>query len=155
MPSHPQLTELLSAIQPTLSTLEGGYCIIGSSALVLAGIHIEKVSDLDILTSWEDADRLKSVWAERRKAYTPEQTSLFRSNFARFSFKTMDVEVMGDLEVNKNGTWQKLVVYDFMEVSIAEHLVRIPTLAEQKRIFTWFGREKDLRKADLINEMSD
>ncbi|MCU0354214.1 MAG: hypothetical protein MUD08_10825 [Cytophagales bacterium] len=151
MSNQEKLAELFAVLHPALFMLEDEYFVIGSSALVLTGVETNAVSDLDILTSWADADRLKLLWADRRKAsHSPENALLFRSNFARFAFETMDVEAMGDLEINRGGSWQRLRILDFMEVPVADHTVRIPTLAEQKRIFLLFGRQKDLSKADLI-----
>lgn len=140
----------LSEISDDLAKLKENWFIIGSSALVLSGIDIG-VDDIDLLTSTDDASFLKEIWKEKvYKTYQPKQGDRFRSNFGRFKFSEMDVEVMGDLEVNKNGVWEKLVVNQFNEISVGNLKVKIPTLKEQKRIFEYFGREKDLRKAMLI-----
>ena len=151
MSNQEKLAELFAVLHPALSMLDDEYFVIGSSALALAGIETNAVPDVDILTSWADAERLKLLWADRRKAsYSPENASLFRSNFARFGFGTIDVETMGGLEIKRGGCWQRLHILESMEVSVAGHMVKIPTLAEQKRIFLLFGRQKDLLKADLI-----
>ena len=84
---------------PALSQLEDDYFLIGSSALALTGINIASTNDIDILTSHKNADELKINWSNRLKtSYQPEGVSLFRSNFARFDFDAMDVEVMGELK---------------------------------------------------------
>src|SRR6187402_3009245 len=99
---------------PALSRLEDDYFLIGSSALALTGINIASTNDIDILTSRKNADDLKLSWSSRLKAnYQPDGGSLFRSNFARFDFSTMDIEVMGALEVKKNNTWIPVIVQDY------------------------------------------
>lgn len=140
----------LSEVHEDLSLLKDDWFIIGSSALALSGIEIE-VDDVDLLTSTADASFLKELWKEKaHQTYEPKLGEVFRSNFGRFQFSKMDVEVMGNLEVNKNGVWEKLVINAFEAVSIGDFSVKIPTKQEQKRIFEYFGREKDLKKATLI-----
>jgi hypothetical protein len=148
-----KVTELLALIYPDLQQLENDYFIIGSGAMLLSDITIPIVTDLDLLMSAADADKLKYKWSQRmRKGFSPENQHLFRSNFARFDFGEIDIEVMGDLEVNKNNLWQRVSVERLMEVSIEGMKIKIPTLQEQKRIFMLFGREKDVAKANQIEE---
>ena len=136
-----------------LSKLQDPFYIIGSSALVLAGIPLETTDDIDLLTSNRDADYLKKLWqAHKLREYSPKDSDKFRSDFGRFRWEGVLVEVMGDLEVFDTGNWQKLEITDYFEVSIHQLSIRIPTLREQERIFRLFGRAKDLAKADLITK---
>jgi hypothetical protein len=146
--------ELLTLIYPDLQQLENDYFIIGSCALLLSDITIPIITDLDLLMSAADADTLKHKWLHRIwKNFSPENQHLFRSNLSRFDFGELDVEVMGGLEVNKNNQWQRVSVECVMEISIEGRKIKIPTLQEQKRIFMLFGREKDLTKAKMIEEL--
>lgn len=136
--------------------LKDNHFVIGSCAMILSGIPINQTSDLDLLVSNEDAEILKLLWANRmKKNYVPSDTHLFRSNFGRFDFGDLDVEVMGGLEVFKNNAWAALQVENFIEVSFRAQKIKIPTLEEQRRIFNFFGREKDLVKAKLIETYSN
>jgi hypothetical protein len=146
-----KVIELFALIYPDLQQLENNYFVIGSCAMLLSDITIPIVTDLDLLMSSTNADKLKHKWSHRmRKGFTPENQHLFRSNFARFNFGDLDVEVMGDLEVNKNNQWQPVWVEQAMEISMEGMKIKIPTLQEQKRIFMLFGRDKDIIKADQI-----
>jgi len=136
---------------PALSQLEDDYFLIGSSALALTGVNITSANDIDILTSHENADDLKSSWSNRLKAnYQPDGGSLFRSNFARFDFDIMDIEVMGDLEVKRNNTWIPVTVKDYFLFEENGYQIKIPTIEEQKRILHLFDRTKDKEKLKLI-----
>ena len=136
---------------PTLSQLEDDYFLIGSSALALTGINIASTNDIDILTSQKNTDELKINWSDRLKAnYQPQDVSLFRSNFARFDFDTMDVEVMGGLEVKKTNDWIPVTIEDYFLYEKDGYQVKIPTLEEQKRILLLFDRGKDREKLKLI-----
>jgi histidyl-tRNA synthetase len=146
-----KVLELLALIYPDLEQLKNDYFIIGSCAMLLSDITVPIVTDLDLLMSSTDADTLKHKWSHKmRKAFSPENQHLFRSNFGRFDFGELDVEVMGDLEVCKNNEWLPVLVNQTTDVSINEMRIKIPTLAEQKRIFLLFGRKKDVAKAEQI-----
>jgi hypothetical protein len=148
-----KVTELLALIYPDLQQLENDYFIIGSCAMLLSGLPISTITDLDLLMSSSDAAKLKHKWIHRiKKNFSPENQHLFRSNFARFDFGDLDVEVMGDLEVNKKNQWQRVLVEQVKEISIENMKIKTPTLQEQKRIFLLFGREKDIAKANQIEE---
>ena len=131
--------------------LRENHFVIGSCALILSGIPIVKTADLDLFVSQEDAENLKLVWASRlRVNYIPADTHLFRSNFGRFDFGDLDVEIMGGLEVIQNDEWKSLQIKNYVEILLGEQKIKIPTLQEQRRIFYFFGREKDKLKAQLI-----
>lgn len=137
---------------PALGQLEDDYFLIGSSALALTGINIASADDIDILTTRKNAEQLKLSWSNLLKAnYQPEKKLLFRSNFARFDFGSMDIEVMGDLEVKKINRWMPVVVQDYFLYEKDGYQIKIPTLEEQKRILLLFDRSKDKEKLKLIN----
>lgn len=142
----------ITAISEDLAKLQDPFWVVGSSALVLGGIQLESIDDLDLFTSSRDADFLKQLWQTNKlEDYSPAHADRFLSNFGRFKFGEILIEVMGELKVFHENKWQKLEVKEWQIVKINEELsVKIPTLTEQYRIFMLFGREKDLKKANLI-----
>jgi len=138
---------------PALSQLRDEFFIIGASALILSDLPINDTKDIDLLTSSRDADKLKEFWKERKLNYNPEDTTRFKSNFARFQFGFLDVEVMGDLEVYSKGQWRKVVINNFKTVPLAGSQIKVPTLVEQVRILQLFGRQKDIDKIVLVKKM--
>jgi hypothetical protein len=149
-----RISEVLSELQPGLAQLHDDYYIIGASALVLSGVAVPETADIDLLTSAEDADRLKEIWKDYRREYHPKGKQKFRSNFARFNFTLMDVEVMGDLEVFLDTSWERLKVHHFTHHQVKETVIKIPTLQEQIRILKLFNRPKDLEKVKWIEGVS-
>ena len=148
-----KIKKSIAFLADDLSKLQDPFYIIGGSALVLTGIPLETTDDIDLLTSNRDADYLKRLWqAHKVGEYSPKDSDKFRSNFGRFQWNAVLVEVMGDLEVFDGGEWRQLQITDYFEVSIHQLSIRIPTLKEQERIFRLFGRAKDLAKADLITK---
>lgn len=142
----------IAAISEDLAKLQDPFWVIGSSALVLGGVRLESIDDIDLLTSSRDADFLQQIWQTNRlDDHSPAHADRFLSNFGRFKFGEILIEVMGELKVFHENKWQKLEVIEWKIVEINEELsVKIPTLTEQYRIFMLFGREKDIIKANLI-----
>ena len=147
-----KIETLLAEISPVLETLKDEWFIIGASALILSDVTISDTKDLDLLTSRRDAAYLKTAWKERILDHTPADSDLFRSNFARFHFTTLDLEVLGGFEVNKGGKWIPLTVQEHYRIDYPAFSIKIPSLSEQKRILVFFGRPKDLTRIKLINQ---
>ncbi len=147
-----RIQKSIESIADDLTQLQDQFYLVGSSALVLAGIELENIDDLDLLTSSRDADFLKQRWKTNKlEDYSPAHADKFLSNFGRFKFGEILIEVMGELKVFHENEWQILSINAWQEVVINEKVsVKIPTLTEQYRIFKLFGREKDLKKANLI-----
>lgn len=147
-----KIKKSIEIIADNLAQLQDPFYIVGSSALVLAGIQLENIDDVDLLTSSRDADFLKQRWKKHKlEDYLPAHADKFLSNFGRFKFGEVLVEVMGELKVFHENQWQVLEIKEWQEIEINEKTsVKIPSLKEQYRIFNLFGREKDIKKANLI-----
>ena len=135
---------------PTLKQLKDDFYIIGASALILSGIEIENTSDIDILVSERDAVWLRKEWENKSINFIPSNSFLFRSNYSRYEFPNMDIEIIGSLEVKKEGVWKPVIIKDFIIFNTDEFKIKIPTIGEQVRILIFFGRKKDLDRLDLI-----
>lgn len=145
------IIQTLIELSDKLQVIKSDWCIIGASAMILSGIKIEKTSDIDILTTKEGADEWKSALQEYLELNPKtKEDDLFRSNFARFKFPLIDIEVMGGLQVNKGGNWNDVLVNDFHEIPIGDTFVKIPTTNELRRILSLFGRDKDLKRLAMI-----
>ncbi|AFK01895.1 hypothetical protein Emtol_0743 [Emticicia oligotrophica DSM 17448] len=150
-----KIKQTISLISDKLAQLQDPYWLIGSSALVLAGIQLEAIDDVDLLTSNRDADWLKQQWVTKKlNDYLPANADKFLSNFGRYKWGELMVEVMGELKVYQNGEWVPLKIENWEEIEIEGLKLKIPTLLEQYRIFKLFGRDKDLKKANLIIEQT-
>ncbi len=150
-----KISQTLVSIATKLQEINSEFFVIGASAMILSDIEIGETSDIDILTTEVNAyklQRLLKVYME----INPEtkENDLFHSNFARFKLPLMDIEVMGNLQIRKNNSWEPVWVQEYREVSIGEIIVRIPTIEEQKRILSLFGREKDLRRLEILKRHS-
>ena len=129
------------------------WCVIGSAAARLLGAAVS-VADIDLLCSQRDAETLMAHWVTQRdRGYAPAAAGRFRSHFARFDVAAMPVEVMGGLELCVAGVWQAVQVDDLLMHEITGLRVPIPTVAEQIRMLTSFGRPKDDARAAVLRQL--
>jgi len=143
---------LHEALPQMARTFRDPWWIIGSAAMMLAGVAGVVPQDIDVLCSRQDALRLREAWRDHVDTdYRPADEARFRSAFARFVHLPMPVEVMGGLELMTEAGWQPVRVHDDMRIDIAGIAVRIPTRQEQRRILLAFGRGKDLAKAARLS----
>ena len=151
----PALYATLAEIVPELHVhCVDPWCLIGSAAALLAGANVT-VSDVDVLVSREDAERLMTLWAAQREhVYEPVGAERFRSHFARFRFPGMPVEVMGGLELNQGDGWTPVKAGRLTLVGLNGLAVPMPSVDDQIRILESFGREKDLLRAKTLRALA-
>lgn len=141
-----QLGGRLAAIRP-----RGPCWLIGSAAAVLAGVDGIQPRDLDLLLDRDDASAFidaHRTWLDGDHA--PADGDRFRSCFARFRFDGLPVEVMGGLQVRRAGAWEPVVIERELPLAGIDGPLRVASLPDQLRLLECFGRDKDLRRADLV-----
>lgn len=146
-----ELGALLAEIATDLETLEHPWRLIGSAALIIAGVDWPACDDVDILTTKAGALALEELWSAQREAdFEPDERAPFRSQFSRYHFAQGRVEVMGDLSVRTAKGWEALDPGAVVLHSFAGRQWHAPSLADQARILRTFGRPKDLEKVVAI-----
>lgn len=149
-----RITQTLAFIADELKEVAHYSCIIGASAMILHGYEIGNTADIDILTTSEGSDKLQlSLKEYMETAPLTKENELFRSNFARFQLPLMDVEVMGELQVCKDKEWRPVFIEEYTTLHIENVAIRIPTLKEQIRVLSLFGREKDYRRINQLRNL--
>ena len=153
MTNREKIIQTLKEALPTLKNLKDNFYIIGSTALLLSDIKIDNISDIDILTTENDAEFLRTEWENRIiKNHILIDSELFSSKFSRNRFSVLDIEILGGLKINIQGQWTKLEILEYKTVTIDNFEIKIPTLKEQKRILSLFGRKKDIVKLNEIEK---
>lgn len=149
-----RINQTLAFIADELKEVAPYSCIIGASAMILHGYEIGDTADIDILTTSEGSDKLQlSLKEYMETAPLTKENELFRSNFARFQLPLMDVEVMGELQVCKDKEWRPVFIEEYTTLHIENVAIRIPTLKEQIRVLSLFGREKDYRRINQLRNL--
>jgi hypothetical protein len=129
-------------------SLEDAWWIIGSSAAFFSGLQHPMPNDVDLLVSARDARRLFAQW--QVKPTEPAPSKLFRSLFGIHSLRTIDIEIMGDLEIFADGEWQRLEPKTRERVATEAGCLFVPARGEQISILRLFGRPKDMARADAL-----
>lgn len=151
--------DAVAALAPLLeASFRDPWWLIGSAALHLSGDAGVVPHDLDVLTSERDADTFRLRNSEVVVAdHLPsvEDSTRFRSRFARYRFSPLPVEVMGGLRIYRDGAWLPVEIAATQVIDCGGRAIPMPTLAEQVRLLDLFGRAKDLDKAcKLRNRMT-
>jgi hypothetical protein len=129
-------------------TFRDSWWLIGSTAMLLSGVDGVVPHDIDVLASERDADAFIARHADLlERDHRPPGDELFRSRFARFRFVPLPVEVMGGLQVRRDGAWAPVRIEATRMVDCGSAGVPVPAPGEQLRLFEWFGRDKDIDKA--------
>lgn len=123
--------------------------IIGSAAMVLCGVETE-TQDVDVFGS--EAVIAAVVEVLGLDPLPPSHDHLFRSTvFAACQPPDgVPVEFMGGFEVWSGNAWRPLQLHTRCRIETAKGPVFVPELSEQITVLELFGRDKDLRRADLI-----
>lgn len=153
MDTKEKIIRTLNAASHNLHEIKAEWCIIGTSAMILSGIYPGETFDIDILTTCDGAEEFKRAFHEYiDTSPATKDDNLFRSNFVRFKLPLMDMEVMGNLQVRKNGLWHPVTINDCRKIPVGSELISIPDIHELRNLFLLFGREKDLKKIRYFDD---
>ena len=121
------------------------YCIVGSMSLFLEGLPVEP-SDIDILTTKESAFKIDELLGSHRTLECElRESNAFRSYFGKYRIDCIDVEIMGELQIRKNGKWNRPLIPSSIEtkyVTIDGESVRIAKSKETFKFCKEIGREE-------------
>jgi hypothetical protein len=137
--------ETLSFLALQLYAIQCDWFLIGTMSLYLQGYLVEP-NDIDILCSSVAAERIANIL---KPYHVPFNTAVsrdkFDSLFSRYKINGINVEVMGDLKVNTHNGWVSLLkhIVQFETVTLNGYLFRVPSKADQIKIYQLFGRKKD------------
>ncbi|MCC5980127.1 MAG: hypothetical protein JJU26_00245 [Oceanicaulis sp.] len=146
----------MTGLQATLATLAEAmnacrdpWAIYGGAGLHLYGIEDGPLADIDVLVSDRDALVLLEHADISRKQAEPSE--LFRSrHFLAADFGPVPLEIMAGLEICREGVWQAVDVKESATITAYGSSMQVATRRELIRIFRLMGREKDLRRARLL-----
>ncbi len=144
-PSVRLLTTTLSQVAAALRSAHDPWWVIGSAAVWLHGVGTA-VSDVDVLTSASasDARAMLAAWPDAVIGAAGER---FRSQpYARLPGRGLPIEIMAGIEVRVGHIWRAVRPM----TRTARAGVFVPERAELVAILRLFGRDKDLRRAALL-----
>lgn len=139
------LQQALTTVHDLVNPVTTDWLLIGTTSLYLQGYTVEP-HDIDILCALAVAEKIANALATYHLPFKEEvKRDKFRSAFSCYLVNGVTVEVMGDLEVNAGTEWIPLldVISQTDEIIINQRSFRVPSKADQLRIYQLFGRAKD------------
>jgi hypothetical protein len=152
MTSPPGMAATLERIAPDLHALTEDWWLIGSAAMVLHGVDLAAIDDVDILTTPADARALAALWGV--EPTTPGPSAQFDSEvFFQRSDTPLAVEVMAGFRVKAAGAWTPVLPKTRVALAGPGGLWFAPSRGELLGILATFGRAQDLERAALLRAL--
>jgi len=146
------LAETLQRLQADLGLLDDDWWLIGSAALVLNGVELATIGDVDLLTTPAAARRLAQRWGCELKA--PGSNDLFRSEvYFQWTETPLPVDVMAGFQVKSGGVWRPVWPKTRMAISWLGATFYTPSRAELLDLLVLFDRPKDRERATLLRAL--
>ena len=144
---------VLRQIQARLSGTEVNWVLTGSLGMVLQGVPIEEVHDIDIQCDKSGAYEIERLFHEfviRRVAFSSAER--VRSHFGTLMIDGIKVEIMGDMQKRcGDGTWGAPPDLERYRQVIEVEGMRIPVLSleYEYQAYLKLGR---MKKAELLRK---
>jgi len=146
------LGETLQRLQADLDALDDDWWLIGSAALVLNGVELATVGDVDLLTTPAAARRLAQRWGCELQA--PGSADLFRSEaYFQRTETPLPVDVMAGFQVKSGGVWRSVWPRTRVAISWLGATFYTPSRAELLDLLVLFDRPKDRERAELLRAL--
>ena len=147
--SEALLEETLFRITSLMADCRDRWCIFGGAALYLHGYRNMPFSDVDILASTADCERLRRTANIGNDA--EGGTNRFRSKILLHpKLGIFEVEIMGDFEIFAKGAWQPVYIEPAVKLQFGSATVPVASLEKIASILRLSGREKDFSRLALI-----
>ena len=142
------LAETLQRLQADLGLLDDDWWLIGSAALVLNGVELATIGDVDLLTTPAAARRLAKQWGCDVRA--PGSDALFRSEvYFQRTETPLPVDVMAGFQVKNGGDWRPVWPRTRVAIRSSGGVYYTPSRAELLDLLVLFDRPKDRERATL------
>jgi hypothetical protein len=148
------LVATLALLHDTLSPVSTNWMLIGSASLYLHGFPVHP-HDIDILCDTATAIKFEALLSDHRiETKITSGKDKFRSRFSQYAINGIPIEIMGDLLVNTPTEWINLweMITQPQMVRSGKYSILVPGIADQQKIYTLFGREKDQPILRLLNK---
>lgn len=152
MSAPPGMAETLELIADDLHAMTEDWWLIGSAAMVLMGVDLPAIDDIDILTTPAGARALAALWGV--EPTTPGPSDRFDSEvFFQRSDTPLAVEVMAGFRVKSNGGWTPVMPKTRVDLAGLGGTWFAPSRAELLDILALFGRAQDRERAELLRAL--
>ena len=152
MSAPPGMAETLGIIADDLHGLTEDWWLIGSAAMVLMGVDLAAIDDIDILTTPAGARALAARWG--LAPTTPGPSERFDSDvFFQRSDTPLAVEVMAGFRVKAADDWTPVLPKTRVGLAGPGGPWFAPSRGELLDMLALFGRAQDVQRAGLLRAL--
>jgi hypothetical protein len=147
------LRETIIATGSIMTEAHDPWWIISGAAAAIYGAHPIEVSDVDVMLSVTDAERLFArVGIEQAP---PSDHPRFRSEvFGQWTGCALVVEFMANFTLREmDGIWRSMRPKTRRAMRVGAVTVFVPEVCELRHMFERFGREKDHARIALLDQL--
>lgn len=139
----------LQAVGAVMRAADDPWWVIASAAVALHGADPGQVSDIDILLSVDDAQRiLPTIGVEVGPGAAHAD---FRSGlFGTWRGTALPVEFMADFHHRSGNAWVRVQPVTRQCIDIAGVVLYVPDRSELRSLLERFGRPKDIERARAL-----
>ncbi|MDO1583041.1 hypothetical protein [Rhizobium oryzicola] len=139
----------LENVARLLNEQEVPWLVFGGAAMVLYGLEKGPVADIDVIISATAAARLSEAFSWHNHA--DGRSARFRSDYLlRPNLGPVPVELLGGFCISTASGWAEISVGETRAHRVGSEVVFLPTPQGLAALFRLCGREKDHRRAGLI-----
>jgi len=152
-----KIKQVLKIISDRLKDKEISWCIAGSCALLLHGIDIKEIDDIDIISDKEGAFNIC-------KHFNNHEVSAIREKMSDNLVSVMGILVIDDIKVEVKGdlkykgatdtawhTSSKMLRSPQM-ITVGDFSVPVASLDDLLHVYKTMGRDKDLKRVEAIKK---
>lgn len=143
--------DTLSRAAALLNARRMPWMLMGGSAMMLYGVEEGQVDDIDIVLHSSDAERIAQNLSIANHA--DRGSERFRStHLLHPDLGPVTVELMAGFAIHADGVWHDIKPEAQVIGQIGGQDIHLPSLTRLAEIFRLCGRDKDMRRAALIDQ---
>jgi len=149
-----KITEVLEIVCKRLKEKHIKYVIGGSASLFLQGIGTGEITDIDIMTTKENAFKINKIFKEfEAKPVEYVESKLLRSYWGQLEIKGVKVDVMGEFSEKIKDRWinisdKRLKNHEYAKLE--EMSIPVTKLGDHLGSYKTLNRKKDAYKVKEI-----
>lgn len=144
--------KVLSKIAESFNKAKIHWAVGGSLLLYLKG-YTDHFNDIDLLIYNDDAGRAKELMTELGQMRVLDRNSYRAEHFYIFDVDEVEVDIMGDYYVPKNGMEERIALEKDAEIEwmhLGSQLIPLDSVPMWRRHYDVMGRQG---KVDMIDKM--
>lgn len=150
------IIDVLAIIHDKLKNKKIKWVVGGSTSLFLQGIALKEITDIDVMTTKEDAFKICEIFKNYEiKPVEFSETKIIKSYWGQLKIKNIKIDIMGEFSEKIGNRWvnisrKRLKHRKFKNVKNIK--IPVTPLDQHLESYKILGRKKDILKIKKIEE---